>query len=231
MASSPAVAQVIVHGTRQIFPGDQREITVRVENVGQRASLVQAWTDAGDKQMAPEDADTPFLLRPPVFRLDGGKTQAMRLLFTGADLPKDRESIYYLNVLDIPPAPSPEEVATGNFLQFSLRTRIKLIYRPAGLDDVATAARRLQWTLQPDADGWSLKATNPTPYYVHFSRLGVRVQGIDHRAKEVEMIAPLSSRVYAIEGLGARPDGGTVQFAYLNDQGGEIAQSIPLDPP
>lgn len=228
LATAPAQSQVIVHGTRQIFPGDQREITVRVENVGQRASLIQAWTDDGDKQVSPEEASTPFVLRPPVFRLDPGKSQAMRVMFTGADLPQDRESIYWLNVLDIPPTPEADESSTGNFLQFSLRTRIKLIYRPKGLKDVAQAARALTWSLQHDAQGWFLQATNPTPYYVHMSTLALRVQGKDFPSAEPPMIAPLSSQRYPISGLTAAPAGGNVQFSSINDAGGVTAQSVSL---
>jgi len=228
-ASASADAQVIVHGTRQIFPGNQREITVRVENVGQRASLVQAWTDDGDKQAGPEDARTPFVLRPPVFRLDAGKSQALRVLFAGGDLPQDRESVYWLNVLDIPPAPQADEIATGNFLQFSLRTRIKLIYRPKGLDAIATAPQKLQWTLVQDKQGWALQATNPTPYYVHFAKVGLRAQGTDYASIDPQMIAPLSTAVYPLQGLNARPAGGNVQFEFINDQGGSAAQSVPLN--
>lgn len=222
-------AQVIVHGTRQIFPGNQREITVRIENVGQRAALVQAWTDDGDKQAAPEQARTPFVLRPPVFRLDAGRSQALRVLLAGDGLPQDRESIYWLNVLDIPPAPREDEVATGNFLQFSLRTRIKLIYRPKGLEAAAAAPYRLKWTLVPDRQGWALQVDNPTPYYVHFIAVGLRAQGRDHPAADPQMVAPWSQRRYPLQGLSARPAGGTVRFEFVNDQGGSVAQSIALN--
>jgi len=228
LASVSADAQVIVHGTRQIFPGNQREITVRIENVGKRASLVQAWTDDGDKQAGPEEAKTPFVLRPPVFRLDAGRSQALRVLFTGAELPQDRESIYWLNVLDIPPAPRDGEVASGNFLQFSLRTRIKLIYRPKGLDASAAAPQKLQWTLVQDRQGWALRASNPTPYYVHFARLALRVQGKDYPSADPSMVAPMSSALYPLQGLAARPGSANVQFESINDQGGNIAQSVAL---
>ncbi|MBD8695609.1 fimbria/pilus periplasmic chaperone [Stenotrophomonas sp. CFBP 13718] len=229
LAGIPAAAQVIVHGTRQIFPGAAREISVRLENVGKRASLVQAWTDDGDKQAAPETVKTPFVLRPPVFRLDPGKSQVLRLQFTGTPMPQDRESLYWLNVLDIPPAPQADEVPTGNFLQFSLRTRIKLIYRPKGLADVMSSAQKLQWSLVPDGEGWALQARNPTPYYVHLSRLALRIQGTDHPVDDPRMIEPLATQVFAVQGLNARPVGGNVQFDWINDQGGNVGQSVALE--
>lgn len=231
LASAPADAQVVVHGTRQIFPGNQREITVRTENVGKRASLVQAWVDDGDKQATPETATAPFVLRPPVYRLDAGRSQAMRVLFTGAELPQDRESIYWLNVLDIPPAPAADALPTGNFLQFSLRTRIKLIYRPKGLNAPAQAPQQLTWSLEQQGNGFSLKATNPTPYYVHFADVGLRVDGKDYPSKDAPMIAPMSSQSYPLSGLVQRPSGGNVSFQFINDQGGVAAQSVPLNHP
>ena len=59
----PVSAQVVVQGTRQIFPGDAREITVRIENVGKRASLVQGWIDEGDRFAEPEASNAPFVIR------------------------------------------------------------------------------------------------------------------------------------------------------------------------
>lgn len=231
MASMPVHAGVIVHGTRQIFPGDQREITVHVENVGNTSSLVQAWTDAGDKYAAPEASITPFVLRPPVFRLDGGKSQSLRILRTTESLPQDRESIYWLNVMDIPPVPSAEEVPTGNYVQFSLRTRIKLIYRPKGLDAAAGAAQKLQWTLVADGQGWAVQAVNPTPYYVHFTKVSLRAHGNSHASTEPAMLAPMSSARYPLAGLVSRPVGGNVQFQYINDFGATEAQSVALAGP
>jgi len=228
LASLSAHAQVIVHGTRQIFPGNQREITVRTENVGKRASLVQAWLDDGDKLAAPEDAKSPFVLRPPVYRLDAGKSQAMRVLFTGAPLPQDRESIFWLNILDIPPTPEADTVATGNYLQFSLRTRIKLIYRPAGLNEPSVAPQKLQWSVVSKGSDWVLQANNPTPYYVHFADVAVRVQGMTYPVEEPTMVAPMSTQAYTVKGLGAAPSAGNVQFQYINDQGGVAAHSVPL---
>ncbi len=229
LASVSAHGQVIVHGTRQIFPGNQREITVRTENVGKRASLVQAWLDDGDKLAAPEDAKSPFVLRPPVYRLDAGKSQAMRILFTGAPLPQDRESIFWLNILDIPPTPSPDAVASGNYLQFSLRTRIKLIYRPEGLNESSVAPQKLQWSVVSKGNDWVLQAHNPTPYFVHFADVAVRVQGRTFPVEAPAMVAPMAMQTYEVKGMVAAPAVGNVQFQYINDQGGVAAHSVALN--
>jgi len=222
-----ASAQVIVHGTRQIFPGQDREITVRTENTGSRTSLVQAWVDDGDKQAAPEELRTPFALRPAVFRLDPGRSQVMRVLFTGAALPQDRETMYWLNVLDIPPSADATKIASGNFVQFSLRTRIKLIYRPKGLDQAASAPQQLQWHVQHNNGQWQLQATNPTAYHVNFADIALHMQGQELKAVAVQMVAPFSSETYVFEGLRERPSG-NLHLTFINDQGGVSAQSVAV---
>lgn len=45
-----------------------------------------------------------------------------------ASLPADRESVFYLNVREIPPA-----VEKSNVLQIALQTKIKLFYRPKAI--------------------------------------------------------------------------------------------------
>lgn len=49
-------------------------------------------------------------------------------------LPKDRESLFFLNVLDIPP--NCPELEGKNGIKFAMQNRIKFIYRPEGLTGV-----------------------------------------------------------------------------------------------
>lgn len=232
-AAVSAQAQVIVHGTRVIFPGNEREVTVRVQNIGQRPSLVQAWTDDGSLDARPETAHTPFVLRPPVFRLDAGKSQVIRMQFTGATLPQDRESLYWFNALDIPPVPTADKAPSGNFMQLSVRTRLKIFYRPTGLSAKAaeSAHEKLSWTVVPDGQGWALQASNPTPYYVNFSQLGLKVGGKEYAHPEIGMVPPLTSTKFVLRGLNSKPAQGDVQYLYVNDQGANIVQSAPLKTP
>ncbi|MEN2733548.1 fimbria/pilus periplasmic chaperone [Escherichia coli] len=45
------------------------------------------------------------MITPPIFRMDSKSGQTVRIVYTGESLPKDRESLFYLNVLDIPAKP------------------------------------------------------------------------------------------------------------------------------
>ncbi|WP_437676671.1 fimbrial biogenesis chaperone [Sorangium sp. So ce131] len=109
-----------------IYPADHREVAVEVRNNGDKPTLVQAWLDRGDADQAPDTINVPFLLTPPIFRIDPGHRQTLRITYapSGEHLPQDRESVFWLNVLEVPPA-------GANVL--ATRSRISLFYRPQGL--------------------------------------------------------------------------------------------------
>lgn len=209
-----AVASVVIATTRVIYPEQRSEVTVRLSNESSTPSLVQAWIDDGRAQAALEDLDVPFSLSPPLFRIDPQQGQSLRISKLGPILPADRESIYWLNVLDVPPK------TEGNVLQVSLRSRIKLLYRPAGLaGSAAQAYRQLTWTLVSDDQGWALEAHNPTPYFVNLSSLGTQQDGRELYG-EPSHVPPLASTRFAIKGL--QPAQGaqiTVRYAAIDDYG------------
>ena len=140
VVGQPASAGVVLNGTRFIYPAKSKEITVRLTNEGAQSVLVQAWVDDGDAKQLPENTQAPFDLTPPVFRMDSKKSQVLRVRFSGADLPADRESLYWLNVLEVPPKPAVKD--DDNYMQLAFRYRLKLIYRPKGLSGSADAACR-----------------------------------------------------------------------------------------
>jgi len=90
--------------TRVIYDENQGEAVVNVEYPVQGVPvLMQAWLDTGVGDMRLGAQNVPFVLTPAVARIDAGQTQTVRILRTG-ELPGDRESLFYLNVLEVPPA-------------------------------------------------------------------------------------------------------------------------------
>ena len=59
-----------------------------------------------DVHSTPESVDAPFLITPPLFRMDAQKEQSLRIVYTHDQLPADRESLFWLNVLEVPPKPT-----------------------------------------------------------------------------------------------------------------------------
>ena len=89
-------------GTRFIYPAGVSALTIRVGNVGTRPALVQAWLDRGDETADPSAVTVPFILSPPLLRMDPQETQALQLRHTGEPLPDDRESLFWVNLLEVP---------------------------------------------------------------------------------------------------------------------------------
>ncbi|MFW8079519.1 molecular chaperone, partial [Klebsiella pneumoniae] len=111
-------ASSIINGTRFIYPSDEREITVQVDNKNSYPVLLQSWIDDGHSQIEPEKMNVPFILTPPLTRVEAGKGQTLRINYIGADLSPDREHVFWLNVLEIPQ----NEKDTKNHLQVAFRS-------------------------------------------------------------------------------------------------------------
>jgi chaperone protein EcpD len=185
LVAIPAQAQTQVHGTRVVYPAEEREVTISVDNVGKSPRLLQVWVDDGDPSASAETAKAPFLLTPPMSRVEPGKGQSFRLMFTGGEVPQDRESVYWFNVLEIPPKPQ-TTADTANYLQFAVRTRMKIFYRPKGLQgDPSSAMTALQWRLVRDGKGLAMECTNPSAFNVTVANV---------RFKGTEELAPSSNR-------------------------------------
>ena len=228
-----AHAAVIVHGTRVIYPAQEREVTVRVENTGDLELLVQSWLDEGDSQASPDQADVPFHLGPAVFRLKPNAQQSLRIIKTGGDLPTAQEKLYWLNVLEVPPKSNDGEAR--NKLHVTLRTRLKLIYRPASLkpEGARRAPAALRWSLvrNPNGAGMALQAINPTPYYVHLAQLQLKQGTRSFKHPDIAVAAPNTTTVFALPTATATQPGGEVHLVYLTDNGAERPHTAPLASP
>lgn len=155
-----AHAGIVIDSTRVIYPADKKEVTVSLKNTGTHPTLIQSWIDTGDPLASPGKSTVPFVIMPPITRIDGGKGQTLRLIYTGKALPEDRESIFWLNVLAVPPKKAD---AKSHLLNVAYQTRIKLFFRPSSLNLKANdAAQKLQWKIESGA----LSVFNPTPYYI-----------------------------------------------------------------
>lgn len=228
LVCSQAMAGVVITGTRLVYPAGQKEITVKLNNNGMHPALVQAWVDTGDINASPTSSKAPFVLSPPVSRIDPSKGQSLRLMFTGAPLASDKESVYWLNILEIPPkADGPVDL---NVLQMAFRSRIKIFYRPDGLPGSATdAPAGLQWKVIPQGQGYALQAYNPSAFHVSLVELTLAT-GNQRFEGENGMVDPGATRVFAVNGLKALPGAGQVEFNAINDYGALMPMQQPLKP-
>lgn len=229
--TNPANASVVIAGTRVVFPAAGGEITVRLSNEGNQPALVEAWLDGGNPDSTPDNAKVPFLITPPLVRMNAGKGQSLRIVYTNQPLPKDRESLFWLNVLEIPPKPTAKPGEEQNTLQFAVRSRLKLFFRPANLTgDPLTAAQQITWSVVADGTGYALEAHNPTPYYITFNNVSVSIDNAAYAADK-GMVAPLSSLRLPVKNLARAPGAGTaIDYSAINDFGAATSYKGAISP-
>lgn len=229
---TPANASLVVNGTRFVYNADDKEIVVKLNNVGSIPSLAQAWLDTGDAKSTPSSVDTPFVISPPLARIDPGKSQTLRIFYTREPLTQDKESLFWLNVLEVGPKPT-GEAADSNLLQLAFRSRFKFFFRPAGLKgDPADAAGKATWRVVTGGDGKAIEAHNPTPYYITFTKLEVTAGDASHaNPAEDGMVAPGETKTFALkDALDATASKLGVRFDVVNDYGGVTSGEAALEP-
>ncbi|KVH33042.1 pilus assembly protein [Burkholderia cepacia] len=221
-------ASVTLSGTRVVFPGADKEVTVQLSNDGKAPALIQAWIDNGDERAAPDQIDVPFVITPTIFRLEAGKGQTLRIIHSGEALPADKESLFWLNVLDVPPKASTDD--DRNRLMIAFRSRVKLMYRPEGLPgNAADAPRQLTWKIATDSDNrLILKATNPTPYVVNLGGIALHANGKTLDAG-VGYVRPGETASFPVRNsTNADATGGTVVYSSFDDWGGNRANEAAV---
>ena len=231
MFASRADASVVIGGTRVVYPAQDKEVTIKLTNEGSKPALVQVWLDSGDDKSTPDTVKVPFTVSPPIFRMDAGKGQAVRVVYTKEPLATDKETLFWVNVLEVPPKEADD---SRNLLQFAFRTRIKMFFRPPGLPGNAnTAPEKLSWKLVngEGGKGVALQVTNPTPYHVNFTSVGVKIGDRSVSEKGGGIVAPFGNSTFPITELTSRPAGNVqAQFDVITDFGAINTMLQPLAP-
>lgn len=222
LCSYVSQASVVVTGTRVIYDASQREVTIKLNNDGAMPALVQSWIDDGDAQAGPDVATAPFILTPPIARIDSKKGQTLRVRYTGQKLSQDKESLFWLNVLEVPPSASDGQ----NKLKIAFRSRLKLFYRPANLPgDAVSAAGSVQWRAERSGNGWVLDCSNPSAYYVTLNQ--VKVAGIELKIGiDNSLVAP--GQHLRLPLSASEPPSGNVSYSTINDFGSVNQHEQPL---
>ncbi|MET0937541.1 MAG: fimbria/pilus periplasmic chaperone [Luteibacter sp.] len=219
----PASAGIVMNATRYIYPASEREITVKITNKGSLPVLTQAWIDDGDPKVSPEKVEVPFNLTPPISRIETGKAQTLRVSYTGGELPADRESQFWLNIVEVPP--KPEDGGETNKMQLAFRYRLKLYFRPKGLKGSSdAAAENLAWARA--ADG-GLSVSNPADYHVTLNDLEITAGG-ESMVVEPFSIAPHAT-LSPVLPHAAKPGRVDVRYQSINDYGGFVPHSTTID--
>lgn len=201
--------------TRVIYNPATSGAVISVNNPNDFPVLVQSSVNSANEN----SGVAPFLVTPPLFRLDPKQQSRLRVVMTQDVKIKDKETLYWLCVMGIPPEQG-DSWAEGalakatNTASLNVNVRmsmcIKLIVRP---EDVKGKPQDVTSAVTWRREGGKLVASNPTPFYMTLKTLSVGGKEVP----DVNFIPPMKSRAFTV------PQGasGKVSWTIVNDLGGD----------
>ncbi|PKH22191.1 fimbrial chaperone protein [Enterobacterales bacterium CwR94] len=210
----PPPSGISFYVLRVIYSAEERQgAALTVYNKSNTPVLMQSWIRPVDS--ATGDVETgwqgvpamPFILTPPLTRLEANSDITLRIRRNGVPLPQDRESVFYISMKTLPP-----QKTTGDQMVMTVVSNMKVFYRPQGLVKraVAKMAPKLHFHRQHD----QLTAINPTPYWLTFSRLSVGGSPLEKPALRL-MVPPYGQQSYRIPASAT----GTVSWQLIDEDG------------
>lgn len=204
----PVEAAFTVSGTRFIYEEGKKNISFDVTNNLTKTYGGQVWVDNISQ------SDGVYMVpTPPFFRVKPKQKQIVRIMKTDSGmLPTDRESLFWLNIQEIPPKPEAE----GSVLAIAINTKVKIFYRPKALiAERKGAEKKIKLTQR----GNTLYLKNPTPYYFAVTKVKVggktAVLNPDDEQK-LSIFDPFSEQ--PVHGLPVNSTG--ISIDTINDWGG-----------
>lgn len=150
-SSFVAYAALSVNQSRYIFEGDKDALSIVVENKAKQTYGGQTWIE----NIKEVDTRPTFVVTPPFFKVPGEGKQVLRVIKALEKMPEDKESIYWVSLQEIPPANK------DGGLSIALRTKVKLLYRPANLMAGRKGAEK---SISIETQGNQNILVNTTPY-------------------------------------------------------------------
>ncbi len=211
---------IIVNGTRFIYPANAPEITIQMTNTGSAPSLAQIWLDEGDPDVPPEKISTPFIISPPIARVDAKNGQSIRIKKQELQTISinDRESLWWLNILDVPAIDKNQYKNDAGMLNMAIRSRFKFIWRPEGLGNRADAENKLELLASKN----KITVLNPSPFFITI--VDIKTALGSSLLEESEMVAPKSQMEFKVKDNVSHGQNLVVQS--INDYGGVVETKI-----
>lgn len=218
--STASFSSVTMLKTRIVYTSDSQFEVLKFMNNDDIPYIIQIWADKNNPNSTPDNADAPFVIQPPVFRIDPKTGRDARLIYTGEGLPQDRESIFYLNVAQIPPKDINKEAKEGNSFTVIVHHRLKIFYRPTAIKSQLGEIEK-QISFLKDTNG-RIQIKNNSPFFVSISLLeATNPSGQKYEFQPI-MVSPLSVTPLVAEKnsqLSFSPN--KISYKYLNDLGGQ----------
>lgn len=209
-----ALAALSVDRSRLIFNEGDKSVSMEISNNNNESPyLAQVWLE---DELENKIKGT-FTILPPLQRIEPDGKTSIRLqpLPDLSTLPQDRESLYYLNIREIPTKNNKENVLT-----LALQLRLKVFYRPAALK-IAHPEGHYPGietvTLKKKDGGYTL--VNPTSYYLTFTAIRDSQKGAALPGFDPVMVSPKSTAELALKG---QLPGASPVLMLVDDYGGPM---------
>lgn len=210
---------------RLVYNQKAGQVTVPVRNTSSSPYVVSTRVT-----LTPDAHEqTPFIVTPPLFRLEGGAQGSVRILGNPQSLPTDRESVFYVTVAGIPSGNPLSRDGSEGFVaggvKFAYGSTIKLFYRPTGLPSSSSdAVKGVRFT----RTAGGVKVENPSPYYVTFRDIRLNGQAVKFGKNQPDMLAPLGSMTVPAGRAYPISQAGKVTWSAIVDMGIVVSSSGTL---
>lgn len=208
-------ASVVMTGTRIIYPSEEKSVNISFTSTDNVPSIMELWvkkTFSDDSNVS----DAPFIVTPPIFRINPSKGQSVKLIYTGSGLPQDRESVFYLTFLQLPAADK-----NSNKLLISYKSTVKVFYRPSEINEnIDDLGRYLKFDASKSASG-IIDIYNNSAFYVtpaKLTLLGGNENEITIKNSVLSMVPPFSHQQIHVRSF--NDHGLPLNIGVINDLGG-----------
>lgn len=157
-------AAFVLNSTRYVFDEKRDNISVQVDNQSTQEYGGQIWIENQDQN----DKNVYFVPSPTFFKVADQHKQILRILKINDVLPRDKESLFWINIQEIPKAPKDGM----NALSIALHTQVKMFYRPEALKEKRENAEQ---NIKMISSEGNTVLWNDTPYY--FAIISVKQNG------------------------------------------------------
>lgn len=193
--------------TRIIFNQSDKSVSVRLTNQNTSSPfLAQSWIEDKNNKKS-RDYITAL---PPMVRLEAGEQVQVRLMGqpTLAQLPPDRESLFYYNIREIPPRSEQK-----NVMQIAMQSRIKIFWRPKAIE-ISNGQMNLIGKVDVSRTASGLTLKNKSPYFVTVGYIGINGKTLLPKTSSM-MADPFGTVSQEIKNLPAN-----FQIGFIGDYGG-----------
>ncbi len=149
--SSVSNASLMLDSTRYIYSGDKNSLSGLISNESDSEMGAQIWIENADSN----DMTPHFITTPSFFKIGSKQSQVFRAVSISKDLPKDKETVFWFNLQEIP------QLKPGSGISIAIRTKVKFIYRPVSLVEGRKGAEANISLEHANGKTWLV---NTTPY-------------------------------------------------------------------